>query len=132
MTPEDLFADAPVIYAYTRAQALDDGVLIDVSETAREAGITFPTAVTCRVWNEVVVPPLRAKARGESEEGRLWDVIWLLRCAIAKARAGADVIHYQLIATDERGRKKTRRLSARCGPGDTIEPVITVMLDGES
>src|SRR5690606_22501667 len=32
-----------IIFAYTRAQAIADGVLIDVSNTAREAGIKFPT-----------------------------------------------------------------------------------------
>ena len=36
-----IFADAVVIHAYTRAQALRDGGLIDVTETARE-----PTGTT--------------------------------------------------------------------------------------
>jgi hypothetical protein len=33
-----MFDDAEVIHAYTRADALRDGVLIDVSATAMEAG----------------------------------------------------------------------------------------------
>jgi len=36
---EDVFG--PVIYAYTRAQAIEDGVLVDVSKMAKEAGIKF-------------------------------------------------------------------------------------------
>jgi len=34
-----------VIHTYTRAQAIEDGVLIDVSEMAREAGFRWPVAV---------------------------------------------------------------------------------------
>ena len=33
-----MFDKADLIHAYTRADALGDGVLIDVSQTAREAG----------------------------------------------------------------------------------------------
>ena len=31
-----------VIYAYTRKQAIADGVQVDVTKTAKEAGISFP------------------------------------------------------------------------------------------
>jgi hypothetical protein len=37
-TAKGFWDDAEVIYAYTRAQALEDGVLVDVSEMAKEAG----------------------------------------------------------------------------------------------
>ena len=40
-----MFEDAEVIYAYTRRDAIADGVLIDVTETAREAGIRFPVGL---------------------------------------------------------------------------------------
>ncbi|HWN97494.1 MAG TPA: hypothetical protein VNT99_20865 [Methylomirabilota bacterium] len=32
----------PVIYSYTRSQAVADGLQVEVSKTAREAGISFP------------------------------------------------------------------------------------------
>ncbi len=35
-----------MIFAYTRADALTDGELVDVSTTAREAGLIFPVAIT--------------------------------------------------------------------------------------
>jgi hypothetical protein len=41
-----MFDDADLIHRYTRADALRDGVLIDVSAAAREAGIRFPVALT--------------------------------------------------------------------------------------
>ena len=38
-----------VIYTYTREQAIEEGVLIDVSEMASEAGFKWPVAVTVNV-----------------------------------------------------------------------------------
>src|SRR5262249_40620714 len=47
-----------LIHRYTRAQAIADGALIDVSSTAREAGIHYPVALTAAVWQKcVAVPP---------------------------------------------------------------------------
>jgi hypothetical protein len=40
-----MFEDADLIHRYTRADALRDGVLIDVSQTAREAGIRYPVGL---------------------------------------------------------------------------------------
>ena len=48
-----LFADAVLVHAYTRAQAIEDGCLVDVSETAREAGFKVPVALTAAVWAEL-------------------------------------------------------------------------------
>ena len=69
--PEDL------IYSYSREQAIEDGVLVDVSETAREAGIKYPTALTARVWAEVVNPNEQRKDWGQDLKGRLWDVLFM-------------------------------------------------------
>jgi hypothetical protein len=85
-----MFEDADVIYSYSRAQAIEDGVLVDVSETAREAGIRFPVAVTAAVWAEYVAVPDAVEAQDEA--GRLWDVLWMTRCAITRAPAGADTV----------------------------------------
>ena len=35
-----------VIYTYTRAQAIEDGVLIDATEMAKETGFKWPVALT--------------------------------------------------------------------------------------
>jgi Family of unknown function (DUF6573) len=53
-----MFEGADFVHRYTRAQAIEDGVLIDVSATAREAGIRYPVALTSAVWGRcVAVPP---------------------------------------------------------------------------
>lgn len=43
---ENIWKDAEVISAYSRRDALEDGVLVDLSDLAREAGFLWPLAVT--------------------------------------------------------------------------------------
>ena len=117
-----MFEDTDLIDVDTREQAIDDGVLVDVSEMAREAGIKYPT------WDGVVEPDDKAKEHGESEGGRLWDVLYMFSVA-AKRNAGAELL-YRLIAT-KGGRQHTQELKAVCGPGDTMAPVITIMMPNE-
>lgn len=72
---DDLFADADVISTYTRAEALADGELVDVTERAKELGFRYPVALTRGAWAECV-----AWTRGggwQDESGRLADVLWM-------------------------------------------------------
>ena len=46
--------DLPLISSYTRAQEIEDVVLIDVTETAKETGFRFPVAVTSEIWHGYV------------------------------------------------------------------------------
>ena len=84
-----MFENADLIHRYTRAEAICDGVLIDVSAVAREAGIRYPVALTRAVWQRcVAVPP---GVLCQDEAGRLWDVVYLLRWAIGRAPGGPVV-----------------------------------------
>jgi hypothetical protein len=69
-----MFEGADPIHSYTRADALRDGVLIDVSPAAREAGIRYPVALTRAAWQRCVKVPRGVPC--QDEEGRLWDVLW--------------------------------------------------------
>lgn len=125
----------PVISSYTRAQALADGFLVDVSQVGKEAGFSVPVAMTRRVWDEIVIPPDSVKELGQSEEGRLWDVLWMLRHAASKG-SQADQIQYQLIVQNdyEHGAEDPRylvTLKAQIRGGDNGEPVITIMMPDE-
>jgi hypothetical protein len=64
---------APVIFSYTRKMALADGVQVDVSKMAAEAGFRVPVFMTDTVFNEYVKVPEGVEC--QDEEGRLWDVI---------------------------------------------------------
>jgi hypothetical protein len=127
--PEDPFFD-PVIYAYTRAQALADGVLVDVTETAKEAGFQLPVAITEALENRLT--PNRAdQGLGQDYEGQLWNVLWLATFTIKLADRGTDTVNFT-VALQETDAKSGRsqnidlRLRAVCGPGDEGEPVVTI------
>ena len=42
MSKENLFEYAPVIFSYTPVQAIEDGVLVDLTELASETGLDVP------------------------------------------------------------------------------------------
>jgi hypothetical protein len=117
----DIFG--PPISVYTRAQAIDDGVLIDVSETAKECGVKHPVAVTSALWGKIEAHK-RALKRGESTRGRLLDVLSMFTMKASHTRG--DRFVYRVILSP-----RTERLYAVCGPGDDASPVITIMLEGE-
>jgi hypothetical protein len=114
---------------YTCAEAHRDGVLIDVSLTAREADIRYPVALTVAAWVKcVAVPP---GVLGQDEAGRLWDVVYRLALAVRR-RSGAEVRFAVHVRNDNReGAPPLVQLKAVCGPGDRGEPVVTVMEPGE-
>jgi hypothetical protein len=64
-----MFDDFDLIHAYTRADAIRDGVLIDVSAVAREAGFKFPVALTAAVWERCVTVPPASSARTRPAAG---------------------------------------------------------------
>lgn len=118
------------ISRYTRQQALDDGVLVDVSVTAREAGFTIPVAVTHRVWTELIVPDAASREVGQSEAGRIWDVLFLLHVAIRQAPDRSE-LQYQVIFLFEGKIHREVTLRSVCGPDDELSPCITIMRDDE-
>ena len=105
-------------------------MLVDVSETAEEAGISYPTAVTQAVWQKHVVVPEGVEA--QDEQGRLWGILRMLRCAIlGHGRKAASRVDFALMVRNDNRRPEKVTLKALCGPGDQAEPVITVMLPHE-
>jgi hypothetical protein len=125
-----MFYHADTIHRYTRAAAIRDGVLIDVSAVAREAGIRYPVALTRAVWQRcAAVPP---GLLCQDEAGRLWDVAWLLAWAIRRCDGGLLVRFCVHVRNDNRERTRPLvRLKAVCAPGDHGEPVLTVMVPDE-
>ena len=121
----------PVIYSYTRAQAVADGVQVEVTKTAQEAGITFPVFLTRGVFDRYVAVPEGVTAQDEA--GRLWDVVWMLRFAILRSRPGVQRIPVALYVRNDDRAARLVKLIATCGPLDIDEPqpAITVMLPDE-
>lgn len=59
-----------IIFSYTRSQAIADGVLIDVTTLAAEAGFRYPVAVTSAVWAGCIA--VGAEDAGQDEQGDSW------------------------------------------------------------
>jgi hypothetical protein len=126
-----MFEEADYIHRYSRSDAIRDGVLIDVSAMAREAGIRYAVALTSAAWGRcVAVPP---GVFCQDEAGRLWDVVWMLRCAIRGSKGNGSEVRFGVhVRNDNRDRTPPLvGLKAVCGPGDQGEPVITVMMQDE-
>ena len=114
-----------LIYSYNRAQALADGVLVDVSERAKRAGIKYPAACTASVWSLIdCIPESDTDTlAGIVRDVRAEEVLRVMLAAIRRGGVrGTDRVHFEALG---------ERLYAVCGPGDTDAPVITILLEGE-
>jgi hypothetical protein len=120
------FDDAPVVFRYTRVQALEDGVLVDLSQWAAEAAFVIPVACTSAVWHQLIVPPEKTRELGQSERGRAHDLMRMLYNAI-KRQTQRDSVLFKVVFLKSRNRQEMVRLKAVIGPGDNAEPVITIM-----
>lgn len=133
--PGGFWDGAEIIGVYTREQALADGALKDYSAMAREAGFKYPFAMTADAHAEAVS---WTRDDGlQDEDGRAWDVVWMAAQA-AKRQPGPGEDpqrrEFTVLRVPNNGRGQQPRpttLVLHIGPGDTPEPVMTVMVPGE-
>jgi hypothetical protein len=122
---ESIFGE--IIYAYTRADAIADGSIVDVSDLARELGFTYPVGITAAV-DKLCTP---GKNSLQDRTGRIWDLLWMLNMAI-RIRSRQKLPTDRLGITVKLGRKNAR-LNAVCSAADPSgAPCITIMLPGEN
>ena len=119
--------DWPIIFSYTRKQAIEDGVLIDVTAQAAEMGFKVHTVVTDHLYGDYLVPPAGLEGEGQSIEGRLHDLLFRTLLA-AKAIRDSDRVEFDVLFLMAPGRWDTAHVVAVIGPGDQGEPVMTIML----
>lgn len=117
---------------YTRRQAIEDGVLVDLmqtetAKTVKEAGFIYPLAMTATAFSAVICPIDGELPPGQDLQGRLWDVLTMLKHAIHTHNARfRDRLAFCVNVSG-----KFVALISVCGPGDNGEPVITIMLPDE-
>lgn len=133
MKDQNPFDDLPVIFSYTRAQAIEDGVLVALTEWARETGFKYPVACTSEVWHRYIMPPEGTRELGQSERGRAHDLLRTLFLCIQGSRTTADkdLLLFEVLFLQAPSRTETVSLKTLCGPGDDGEPVITILLPHE-
>ena len=133
-TAESYFGE--VISTYTRAQAIEDGVLVDAGPTAKEVGFKLPVALTSAVWSDCVAwtDSDSRKMPFQDQSGRLYDVLFMAAFAIKTSTGTGDRLLYELYRVPRDGfstKPNLVTLKLIVGPGDDGRPVMTVMLPGE-
>jgi hypothetical protein len=129
--PSNPFFDAEVVSSYSRAQAIEDGVLVDLTanfpELCANAGFKYPVAITCEAFARYIeLTPAAARA-GNDIVGRAWDVLWMLRYAISQG-GHTDTLLVRFHCVTDRETARPCVLKALCGPDDGLSPCITLML----
>ena len=125
-----------VISTYTRAQAIEDGVLIDAGTMAQEAGFKWPVAITADAWTDCVAwtDDDSQKQVHQDQSGRLWDVLFMAYHAIRTCPGYDDRLLFQLYRVRRDGQSMEAELTTLkliVGPSDSGEPVITILLPDE-
>lgn len=126
----DLFG--PVINAYSRADAIADGVLHDVTGEARDQGILLPTTIAAHAWAAAVAWP-DPETAVQYETGRTWTVLVHAAHALRHAkRLGLEGMQeFTFVpapSLDDDGIENDVKvtLGIEVGPGDALEPVLTI------
>ena len=133
-----------LISQYTQADAIDDGVLIDLMQgdmaAVVRAQIKFPVTVTATVW-AMIEEGVASDEHCNDLLGVVHDLVWMARCAIKTATHGGRELLFKVVITGCkprtseflcRGRKgDMHTLKLVCGPGDNMEPVMTIMSPDE-
>ena len=140
--PGSFWHGAEIIHEYSRAQAIEDGVLVDLTEWASAShgflgGFTCPVAVTAAVW--AMIAPAKLP-RSQDVRGRAHDVLFMASLTFRKlialnARSSSPQATVSLSglfsAYLQVGRTKKQTFKLIAGPGDDGELTITVLLPSE-
>ena len=122
-----------VISTYIRAQAIEDGVLIDAGPMAQEVGFKWAVALTAAAWADCVAWTDDDSERQvhQDQSGRLWDLVYMASHAIRTRKDSGDRLLFQLYRVPCDGHSTEAvlvTLKLIVGPGDSGEPVITILL----
>ena len=86
-----------IISTYARKEAIEDGFLVDVSETceSKEAGFKAPICLTAGVHALVEVPE---SLKGiQDYRGRLWDTLYMAASAFRVFKDDKHLVPFQVI-----------------------------------
>jgi len=121
MSNENPFGEP--IYSYSRTQAIEDGVLVDLSQvdSIRRAW-RHHFVCTSAVW---AIIEAALKRPDQDLVGICHDISFMSMIAIRKS-SDEGLVHFRVIIT-----RTTHTFKLHIGPGDTPTPVLTLMLSNE-
>lgn len=120
------------IHTYSRAQALEDGLLVDAGPSAREEGFKVPVALTLAAWEAAVA---WRQPGGLQETRRLVEVLKLARTraswALVRREDMSSLLFQVKVVPTGALRPRCLALKLSLGAGDDGESVVTISLPGE-
>ena len=117
-----------LVASRSRKEAINEGILVDVSDYARKVGLSLPVAMTKTVWIGYVIAPPELKEFEDSEAR----VLTILKCLVVEAqKTDRNRILFGVKVKTGLWKQETLLLKAICSPGDCEQPVITIMLPEE-
>jgi len=129
--------DFELIHSYSRADAIRDGVLVDLmqgelGQLVKEAGFRWPVAMTAEAFQQYVQLTPSAELAGQDIKGRLWDILVCLRLAIRKADSEVQEVLFTFYCSVENVAPRRSQLKSVIGLDDDGQaPVLTLMLPHE-
>lgn len=120
-----------VVYAYTRKQAIEDGVLVDLmqdkmAEVCRQH-YKYPIACTAAVF-AIMEKAVENKRHCNDYAGVLHDMLWMSRVMKRDLNESTKLFRVKIKGA---GRQSVFDFKMVCDSGDNAEPVITIMLPDE-
>jgi len=121
------FDNFKLIFSYSRKQALEDGVLVDITQEAKESGFNVAVAVSDNLFHGFLEPPHGLEGEGQSTRGRLHDVLHMLKVAISSNK-NEPLLFFDVLFLMHRGHHEKVKLFAEIGPDDDGKPCLTICL----
>jgi len=128
-TMTDLFGE--VIHSYTRAQAIEDGVLIDLSAIAPDVcrqHYKYPIACTAPVWS-IIDEAVNNPRFDCDHKGIIHDMLFMSIHYKTFVLSEQEVIFECMMPLYEH--QKVYQFKMNCGPNDDLTPCLTIMLPNE-
>ena len=124
--PADSGASVPI----SLKQAIDAGALIDVTETAKQVGLSFPVAMTKPLWETGIVAGTTLTE--EERAARLRDVLMAFRLRLTAQPTTAPLIDFPALLGFPHGAvPRLVPLFALVQPGEHNQAMVTLLLPTE-
>ena len=119
---EATFEPVPIIYSYSRRQAIEDGYQFPLTgehaAMARQAGWQHPVYLSGGV-HDLIERAVANKRHCNDYDGVLWDILYM--GARGARRVTSNKFHFQVVITGA-GRKRNHVLKAEIGATDIDDP----------
>lgn len=86
-------SDPMIVSVYTNAQAIEDGIKMDVTEQAKGYGFPMPVFLTTNLFTSHI--EVKDKRSGQSTEGRMHDLLFLAINAARRANPNESMTTFK-------------------------------------